>query len=140
MLGGEKSIFQELSATLPIYDQAIYGVISEICDRGLDKDMLLVVCGEFGRTPWINKHGGRDHWAPCGSVLFAGGGLRMGQMIGDTGPIGERECNRSQPYTAQNVLATIYRHLGIDPAMTVRTADGRSVPLLEDRRAIAELI
>ncbi len=129
VLGRELSIFAELRDKLPAYDQAIHSLVTDLYDRGLDKDVLLVACGEFGRTPWINKYGGRDHWAPCGSVLFAGGGLKMGQVIGDTGPIGEREQSRSRPYTAQNVLATIYRHLGIDPA-----------PLLDDTRVIEELI
>ena len=140
MLGGTQSIFDELRATLPIYDATIAGIVTDIYERGLDKDVLVVVCGEFGRTPWINRHGGRDHWAPSGSVLFAGGGLKMGQVIGDTGPIGERERSRSTPYTAQNVLATIYRHLDIDPATTVRDGFGRSVPLLDDRSPIEELI
>jgi uncharacterized protein (DUF1501 family) len=140
VLGGSQSIFQELRATLPVYDATIHGLITDIYDRGLDQDVLVVVCGEFGRTPWINKYGGRDHWAPCGSVLFAGGGLRMGQVIGDTGPIGERERSRSTPYTAQNVLATIYRHLEIDPATTVRDGFGRSVALLDVRSPIEELI
>jgi hypothetical protein len=64
----------------------------------------------------------------------------MGQVIGNTGPIGEREYCRSKPYTAQNVLATIYRHLGVDPAMAVRDGFGRMAPLLDDRRAIEELV
>jgi hypothetical protein len=138
VLSRKTSIFHELRQKLPAYDRAIYRLVSDLHRRGLDEDVLVVACGEFGRTPWINRHGGRDHWAPCGSVLFAGGGLRTGQVIGDTGPIGERSV--SKPYTAQNVLATIYRHLGVDPAMTVRTADGRIAPLLDERQAIEELI
>lgn len=140
VLGRKLSIFDELRDKLPAYDASIHRIVSDIDDRGLDKDVLVVACGEFGRTPWINQHGGRNHWAPCGSVLFAGGGLKMGQVIGDTGPIGERDRSRSQPYTAQNVLATIYRHLGIDPSATIRTAGGQSLPLLDDSRPIAELI
>jgi len=140
VLGRQLSIFEELRDKLPVYDQAIYGLITDIYKRGLDQNVLLVVCGEFGRTPWINEHGGRNHWAPSGSVLFAGGGLKMGQIIGYTGPIGERDRAHSRPYTAQNVLATIYRHLGIDPAKNIRTADGRSAPLLDDTQLIAELI
>ena len=140
VLGRQVTIFQELRDKLPAYDAVIHGLVTDICDRRLDKDVLLVACGEFGRTPWINEHGGRNHWAPCGSVLFAGGGLKMGQVIGDTGPIGERERSRSRPYTAQNVLATIYRHLGIDPSATVRSAGGKYHPLLDDPRPISELI
>jgi uncharacterized protein (DUF1501 family) len=132
------NIFQELRAKLPVYDRVIYRLVTEISHRGLDRDVLVVACGEFGRTPWINRYGGRNHWAACGSVLFAGGGLRMGQVIGDTGPIGER--SRSRPYTAQNVLATIYRHLGIDPAVQIQTADGQTAPLLDERQVIEELL
>ena len=62
-----------------MYDRFIYDLITSIYDRGLDKDVLLVACGEFGRTPWINQYGGRNHWAPCGSVLFAGGGFKWGR-------------------------------------------------------------
>jgi hypothetical protein len=113
VLGRKLSIFQELRAKLPAYDRIVHDLVTGIYDRGLDQDVLLVAWGEFGRTPWINQYAGRNHWASCGSVLFAGGGLKMGQTIGNTGPIGEREQSRSQPYTAENVLATIYRHLGV---------------------------
>jgi hypothetical protein len=140
VLGRQLTIFQELHEKLPVYDAAIHRLVSDIDEGGLDKDILVVACGEFGRTPWINEHGGRNHWAPCGSVLFAGGGLKMGQVIGDTGPIGERDRSRSHPYTAQNVLATIYRHLGIDPSVAIATAGGQSAPLLDDPRPIVELI
>jgi len=140
ILGRQLTIFEELGDKLPAYDAAVHRLATDIYERGLDKDVLLVACGEFGRTPWINEHGGRNHWAPCGSVLFAGGGLKMGQVIGDTGPIGERERSRSRPYTAQNVLATIYRHVGIDPSATVCSAGGKYHPLLDDPRPISELI
>jgi hypothetical protein len=140
VLGSRLSIFGQMRDKLPVYDAAMHGVISGLYERGLGQDVLMVAWGEFGRTPWINKYGGRDHWAPSGSVLFAGGGLKMGQVIGDTGPIGERERSRSQPYTAQNVLATIYRHLGVDPTMTVRDGHGRMTPLLDDVSPIKELI
>jgi uncharacterized protein (DUF1501 family) len=129
VLGGQLSIFEELREKLPVYDRMIYELVTGIYERGLDKDVLVVVCGEFGRTPWINEYGGRNHWATSGSVLFAGGGLRMGQVIGDTGPIGERERMRGTPYTAQNVLAMVYRHLEIDPPK-----------ILDGCRVIEELI
>ena len=114
MLGRSLSIFHELKDKLPAYDRLLHDLITDIYDRGVDKDVLIIAAGEFGRTPWINEHGGRNHWAPCGSVLFAGGGLKMGQVIGDTGPIGERERSRSQPYTWNNLYATMYRHFGVD--------------------------
>lgn len=117
VLGRQASIFQELREKLPAYDRWLHSVITDIYDRGLDRDVLIIACGEFGRAPWINEHGGRNHWATSGSVLFAGGGLKMGQMIGDTGPIGERDRSRSQPYTLANIYATMFRHLGIDQKM-----------------------
>jgi hypothetical protein len=138
VLSRSTSSFHELKTKLPVYDRAICRLVTDLHRRGLHEDVLVVACGEFGRTPWINRYGGRDHWAPCGSVLFAGGGLRTGQVVGDTGAIGERSA--SKPYTAQNVLATIYRHLGIDPSMAILTTDGQLVPLLDQRQAIEELI
>ena len=98
----------------------------------------LVVCGEFGRTPKINKNGGRDHWAPASSVLFSGGGLRMGQVIGNTGPRAERD--KINNYNGQSVLATIYRHLAIDAETTLPDFNGRPMYLLDDLRAIRELL
>lgn len=138
VLSRRLNIFQELRAKLPAYDHFIHDLVTGLYGRGLDRDVLVVACGEFGRTPWINRYGGRDHWAPCGSVLFAGGGLRMGQVVGNTGRIGERSI--SKPYTAQNVLSTIYRHLGIDPALPITLADGSTGPLLDERQVIEELV
>jgi hypothetical protein len=98
----------------------------------------VVVWGEFGRSPRINNIGGRDHWPEAGFVLLAGGGLQMGQAIGDTGPHGARA--RGKPYTPENVLATIYHVLGIDPAQTLPDAGGRPVGLLDDPEKIAPLL
>ena len=114
VLGRNLSIFAELRDKLPDYDRFLHDLIVDTYNRGLNDNLLIVACGEFGRTPWINEHGGRNHWSPCGSALFAGGGLKMGQTIGNTGPIGEREQSRSEPYTGKNLWATIYRHLEIE--------------------------
>jgi hypothetical protein len=92
-----------------------------LADRGLDKDVAVVVWGEMGRTPRINNPGarglnnkpGRDHWCNAGFALMAGGGWRMGQVIGRTNAWAAAPVGR--PYTPQNVLATIYRHLGLIP-------------------------
>ncbi|MBM3983808.1 MAG: DUF1501 domain-containing protein [Planctomycetes bacterium] len=92
------------------------------------------------RNESINKDGGRDHWAPSGSALFAGGGFAMGQKIGDTGIRGERERKRSSPYTPANVLATLYQFLGIDPKATLPDFTGRPVYLLDDAEPIGELV
>lgn len=130
--------FSALRQKLPVYDAAIHALITDINERGLDRDVLVVVCGEFGRTPKINKMGGRDHWAPAGSVLFAGGGLKLGQSIGNTGPRAERSIDTD--YSAQNVLATIYQHLGIPPDTKLPDFAGRPIYLLDDQRVIRELI
>jgi uncharacterized protein (DUF1501 family) len=111
VLGRQLSIFDELREKLPAYDRLIHDLVTDVYQRGLEKDVLIIAHGEFGRTPWMNEHGGRNHWAPSGSVLFAGGGLKMGQVIGDTGPIGERDRSRTHPYRAGNIMAMMYRHL-----------------------------
>ena len=80
--------FNTLRRALPFYDQVMYTLLTDLYDRGLDQDVLVVVWGEFGRTPRVNREGGRDHWVNTNCVLFAGGGLRMGQVVGDSGPRG----------------------------------------------------
>ena len=94
--------------------------------------------GEFGRTPRVNRTGGRDHWPSAGYALVAGGGLKMGQYIGETDSRGERP--KTRPYTPQNLFATLYRTLGIDPESTIADANGRPMYLLDDREPIAELL
>ena len=132
--------FEDYRQRLPVYDRLIHNFITDLYQRGLDRDISVVIWGEFGRTPRINKDGGRDHWAPAGHALIAGGGFSMGQTIGDTGPRGERERGRSTPYTPANVLATLYRFLGIDPARTLPDLTGRPMYLLDERESIAELV
>jgi hypothetical protein len=129
--------FGNLRRKLPEYDRAVHALITDIYERGLDQQVCVVIWGEFGRTPKINKNGGRDHWAPAGNVLIAGGGLKMGQVVGDTGPRAERA--KGTVYTPANVLATLYRLLGIDPAITVPDLAGRPMYVLDDREPIAEL-
>ena len=132
--------FEDYRLRLPVFDQVIHAFLSDLYERGLDKEIAVVIWGEFGRTPRINKDGGRDHWAPAGHVMVAGGGFKMGQTIGDTGPRGERERRRSTPYTPANVLATLYRFLGIDAERTLPDFNGRPMYLLDDREPIAELV
>jgi uncharacterized protein (DUF1501 family) len=100
--------------------------------------VTVVVWGEFGRTPRVNKTGGCNHWPSAGSGLIAGGGLRMGQYVGQTDSRAEQPKTRA--YGAQNLLATLYHVLGIDPASTIPDASGRPMFLLDDRKPIRDLL
>ncbi|MGE3805975.1 MAG: DUF1501 domain-containing protein, partial [Gemmataceae bacterium] len=132
------SLFDRMREQLPVYDHSIHALVTDLHQRGLDKDVAVVVWGEFGRTPTINRAGGRDHWPRAGFALFFGGGFRTGQVIGRTAEHGQRPLGKI--YTPQNVLATLYHHLGIDPDNTTYTdPSGRPVHLLEDSQRIREL-
>jgi uncharacterized protein (DUF1501 family) len=135
-------IFRCLRAVVPQFDRSIYALVTDLHQRGLDRDVAVVVWGEMGRTPRVGTQrgttGGRDHWPQAGFALMAGGGLRMGQVVGATNARGERPAG--QPYTPQNVLATLYYVLGIDPVTTLPDHSGRPIYLLDDRRKIEELV
>ncbi len=109
--------FENARDHLPIFDQGLSALLDDLRDRGLDKDVTVVVWGEFGRTPVINKNGGRDHWPQVACAMLAGGGLRTGQVIGSTNRLGEHPKER--PVHFQEVFATLYRNLGIDVARTM---------------------
>ncbi|MDP7017953.1 MAG: DUF1501 domain-containing protein [Pirellulaceae bacterium] len=122
----------------PPLDQMLTALITDLYERGLDRKVLLLVWGEFGRTPRVNKTGGRDHWGALMSILMAGGGLRVGQVIGESNAKGE--APRTRPVAPNDVLATVYRHLGIDTGRHTLTREGRPVPVLPDGEPIRELI
>ena len=137
-------IKEGLEVRLPYLDQAVGGLMQDLADRNLFDDVLVCIMGEFGRTPKLNQGQpgipipGRDHWGQAMSVVFAGGGLRMGQVIGATNDKAEHPVER--PLKPSDVLATIYHVLGIDPGMTFPDYSGRPVHLLDDGKPIAELI
>ena len=131
-------IFPSFRWQLPPFDQALHSLVTDLRERGLDKDVAIVMLGEFGRTPRVNHLGGRDHWPDNGFVLFAGGGLRMGQVIGESDAHAARPKTRRLSY--QNVLATCYHVLGIDPEQKLNDFDGRPQYLLDDREPISELV
>lgn len=135
---GLPTLFESYRSLLPLYDNCLSALITDLHERGLHEDVCVVVWGEFGRTPRINKFGGRDHWPAAGSVLFSGGGLKMGQYVGATNSTGEYPVTR--PYTPQNILTTLYHVLGIDPSATIPDHNGRPQYLLEDRDPVRELI
>jgi hypothetical protein len=133
------SNFKTLRQQLPRVDQGVANLIQDLHDRGMDKDVVTVMWGEFGRTPKINNQdGGRDHWSPVMSALVAGGGLKMGQAIGASSARGEYPKDR--PLRPPQVLSTIYRALGIDPAMTFPNGSGRPMYILDDREPVTELL
>ena len=101
---------------MPMLDQGVSALVEDLHQRGLDKDVTVVVWGEFGRTPKINKGAGRDHWPRVSCALLACGGLRTGQLIGTTNRLGEEPKDR--PVHFQEVFATLYHTLGIDPHQT----------------------
>jgi uncharacterized protein (DUF1501 family) len=95
-----------------LLDQGLSALITDLHERGLDKDVSVVVWGEFGRTPTINKEGGRDHWPRVSCALLAGGGMKHGQVIGATDRLGGEASER--PVAFGEVFATLYHNLGID--------------------------
>ncbi len=139
--------FPSMRKLLPAYDRAIFTLLSDLYERGLDQQVAVVIWGEFGRSPKVGDETralgsrfatGRGHWWDAGFAIVAGGGLRMGQVVGETDARAERAKGR--PYTPQNVLATIYHVLGIDPATAFPDYQGRPMHLLDDREKIQELI
>jgi hypothetical protein len=130
--------FQSMRRQLPELDRGIHALVTDIHERGLDKDVTVLMWGEFGRTPRVNKDAGRDHWPSAGIGLMAGGGLKVGQVVGASDERGERPLGKA--VTAPMIVSTMYHTLGIDPAATIMDNFGRPQYLLDDREAIDELL
>ncbi len=128
----------------PRMDMAVTALIEDLHQRGLDRDVLVVVWGEFGRTPRLNNGQpgipapGRDHWAGVQSVLLAGGDFRMGQVVGSSTRHGE--VPKVRPLRPEDVVATLYHHLGIEKEQAFPDAIGRPIPVLERGEVIHELL
>lgn len=140
-------IFDALRQRLPWYDRGIAALVQDIYERGLDQRVLLIVSGEFGRTPRINNQvgtssgvlqPGRDHWPSAMSILVSGGGMRMGQVIGSTTAKGETPKDR--PLRPSDVMSTVYQFLGVDQHREFSDQTGRPLPILADGEPIRELI
>jgi uncharacterized protein (DUF1501 family) len=130
--------FSGLLGQIPHFDLGISALVTDLYRRGLDKDVAVVVWGEFGRSPRINASAGRDHWPAVSCALLAGGGLRMGLVIGSTTRLGDAAKDR--PVHFLEVLATLYRHLGIDTKRaTFSDLSGRPRYLTDGYEAIGEL-
>ncbi len=130
-------IFPSLDNRLPELDRGLSALLEDLHLRGLLAETLVLVMGEFGRTPKINKDAGRDHWAPAASLLFAGAGVRGGQVIGATDRQGAYATRR--PVGPADVACTVYDALGIDPRKTLRAPDGRPIEILDQGEPVKEL-
>ena len=131
--------FRELKdKLLPKYDRAVAALVSDLAERGLQNEVLVMAMGEFGRTPRINPQAGRDHWPGAMSILYAGGGLKMGQAIGTTNANGEQPTSKAA--TPGCVLSTMYQVLGIDYRHAFFDQAQRPLPILSEGEPIAELV
>ena len=149
------NVFEALSHRAPFFDQAVSALIEDVYARGLDRRVMVVVTGEFGRTPRITQvassgggvasasagtvQPGRDHWPRANSMIWAGGGLTTGQVIGATDSRGEDVVDRK--VGPHDFLATLYQHLGIDAAhVTIPDRLGRPIPIVQGGEPIPELV
>ena len=130
--------FRDMREQLPQLDQGFHALVTDLHERGLDQDVAVVMWGEFGRAPRVSRGDGRDHWPEAGAAVIAGGGFQMGQVIGETDSHGGRALG--QPYTPSNVLANLYQHLGINPAITITDHNKRPMHILADRQLVRELV
>ncbi|MEX0820191.1 MAG: DUF1501 domain-containing protein [Pirellulaceae bacterium] len=140
-------LFDDLKARAPIYDQAVTALVEDVHQRGLDKKCLVIVTGEFGRTPRISHQigsqtgvmqPGRDHWPQAMSMLVTGGGMQTGQVVGSTNWKGEHPQDR--PLTPNDLWSTVYRHLGINQEQSFPDHSGRPMPILPFGQPIEELL
>jgi uncharacterized protein (DUF1501 family) len=123
----------------PLLDNSVSALVQDLHERGLDKDVSVIVWGEFGRTPTINKDAGRDHWPQVNSALLACGGMRTGQVIGATDKHAGEVVDR--PVTFGDIHATLLHNLGIDPHVAIPDAQGRlQRPVPDEARPIVELV
>ena len=130
-------IFENLDKKLPVFDQGLAALIADLDRSGLMKETLLLVMGEFGRTPKVNKDAGRDHWGRAGSMIFAGAGVTPGKIIGATDRDGAFVTER--PVRPADVACTVYEALGINPRKDLHTPEGRPVAILDQGNTVEEL-
>jgi hypothetical protein len=132
------NIQQAMNRNGPQVDRAVSAFVKDIAERGMDQDVLLVITGEFGRTPRINNNAGRDHWAPLSTLALSGGGLKMGQVIGES--TAKAEVPKTKPITPQNLMATVYHVLGLPQDLHFKDPSGRPTPMIDGGTPIAELV
>ena len=135
MHGGIAQAMKNLS---PALDNAVHAFVEDCAARGLNEEILLVITGEFGRTPRVNGGAGRDHWAPLSTLALSGGGLKMGQVVGESSA--KAEIPKSTPITPQDLMATIFHVLGLPLDLHFQDPTGRPVPMIDRGKPIAELV
>ena len=123
--GGDGMNFVQAREDFPLLDSGLSALVTDLHERGLDKDVSVVVWGEFGRTPKLNNNNSRDHWPRCNAAILAGGGMKTGQVIGETNKFAEEPISR--PVKFQEVFATLYHKMGLD-AHRDRVFDGSGIP------------
>lgn len=132
------NILKSMNSRGPHVDHAVATLVEDLDQRGMLDSTLVVVTGEFGRTPRINRNAGRDHWAPLSTLALAGGGLRMGQTIGESDAKAYRPAGNK--VTPQDLMATVFGVLGIDPKLQFINQGGRPVFMIEEGKPIADLV
>jgi uncharacterized protein (DUF1501 family) len=131
--------FENARNHLPMLDIGLTALLDDLHERGLDRDVTVIVWGEFGRTPKINPQGGRDHWPQVSCALLAGGGMRTGQVIGSTDRLADHAKDR--PVHFQEIFATLYHNLGINVrTATVTDLTGRPQYLVDHVEPLRELV
>jgi hypothetical protein len=123
---------------LPVFDQGFASLVEDLHQRGLERNVLVFVISDFGRTPKINKDAGRDHWPGANTIPFAGGGLKVGQVVGATDS--RAEYPRENPQGPQDVLATVYHFLGVDTNIEFISEASRPIKICNVGKPIAELV
>ncbi len=132
------NIKQAMDRLGPQVDRAVAALVEDMALRGLSEKILLVISGEFGRTPKINGGAGRDHWAPLSTLAMAGGGLNMGQTVGESAE--KVDVPKTKPVTPQDVLATVFDVLGIERRIQFTNQAGRPTYMIEQGKPIEELV
>ncbi len=119
-------------------DQAVSAFVADVSERGLSDNILLVITGEFGRTPRINDNAGRDHWAPLSTLALSGGGLKMGQIVGES--TAKAETPKTTPLSPQDLMATVFHVLGVPQDLHFKDPSGRPNPMINGGKPISDLI
>jgi uncharacterized protein (DUF1501 family) len=127
-----------MEAQQPKFDQAFAALITDLDRRGMLDKTLVMVSSEFGRSPKINPQAGRDHWPRVFSIAFAGGGFKRGYIHGSSDPTGSEPD--SDPLTVENMAATVFNQLGIQPEKKLMSPGGRPQAIVKDGTVVSELL